>query len=114
MLLVVSMEPSVYLRRKYRPIPRAYSGGMAEDDYEPSRAERILVAMTAVSIGLSVLCFIVIVVVTGVLRIPGAGPIWSVVVTLPLVGLPLGLVLFASLLVTNFVRRRVHTRSQGR
>ena len=79
---------------------------MPDDDYQPSRLERILVALSASCIGLSVLCFLTIVVVTGVLRLPGAGAVWAVIVTLPLIGLPLGFLLFAALLVVNFIRRR--------
>lgn len=79
---------------------------MPEDDYQPSRVERILVALSATCIALSVLCFLTIVVVTGLLHLPGAGPVWAVVVTLPLIGLPMGFILFAALLVINFARRR--------
>ena len=86
---------------------------MADDTYEPSRAERVLVAITATCIGLSVLCFIAIVVVTGVLHIPGDGAVWNIVVTLPLIGLPLGFAMFAALLVINFVRRRRQSRSRA-
>jgi hypothetical protein len=85
---------------------------MAEDTYEPSQAERALVAITAACIGLSVLCFIAIVVVTGVLRLPGSGAVWNIVVTLPLIGLPLGFLMFVGLLTINFVRRR--RQSSGR
>jgi hypothetical protein len=87
---------------------------MAEDTYEPSRAERILVMMTATCIGLSVLCFLAIVVVTGVLHLEGAGPVWLIVVTLPLVGLPLGFALFLALFVVNVVRRRRHAAGTAR
>ncbi|NBX23562.1 MAG: hypothetical protein EBR52_05530 [Microbacteriaceae bacterium] len=87
---------------------------MAEDTYEPSRAERILVMMTASCIGLSVLCFLTIVVVTGVLHLPGSGPVWLIVVTLPLVGLPLGFALFIALFVVNIVRRRRHSAGTAR
>ena len=81
---------------------------MAEDTYEPSRAERILVMMTAACIGLSVLCFLAIVVVTGLLHLPGSAPGWLIVGTLPLIGLPLGFLLFVALFVVNIVRRRRH------
>jgi hypothetical protein len=59
-----------------------------------------------------VLCFIAIVVVTGVLRLPGSGAVWNIVVTLPLIGLPLGFLMFVGLLTINFVRRR--RQSSGR
>jgi len=87
---------------------------MADESYEPSRAERILVMMTAACIGLSVLCFLAIVVVTGVLRVQGAGPVWLIVVTLPLVGLPLGFALFVALFVVNVVRRRRYAAGTAR
>jgi len=87
---------------------------MADESYEPSRAERILVMMTAACIGLSVLCFLAIVVVTGVLHIEGAGPVWLIVVTLPLIGLPLGFGLFLALFVVNVVRRRRRAASTAR
>jgi hypothetical protein len=86
---------------------------MPDDTYEPSRAERLLVTLTAACIGLSVLCFIAIVVVTGVMRIPGEGALWNIVVTLPLIGLPFGFALFAALLVVNFMRRRRHTSDRA-
>ena len=87
---------------------------MADDTYEPSRAERILVMMTAACIGLSVLCFLAIVIVTGVLHVPGAGPVWLIVVTLPLIGLPLGFALFLALFVINVVRRRRQSAGTAR
>lgn len=70
--------------------------------------------MTAACIGLSVLCFLAIVVVTGVLRMVGEGPVWLIVVTLPLIGLPLGFALFVALFIVNVVRRRRHAAGTAR
>lgn len=77
---------------------------------EQSRAEKVLAAMVIASIGLSILCFIAVMIgtATGAFNNPDAlsGGVWPVVIVLPLVGLPIGVVLIITLIVLNGARRR--------
>lgn len=77
---------------------------------EQSRAEKVLAAMVIASIGLSILCFIAVMIgtATGAFNDPNAlnGGVWPVVIVLPLIGLPIGVVLIITLIVVNGVRRR--------
>ena len=71
------------------------------------RLERILAFMVAAAIGLSIICFIALIVATGV----GVGaetfsqPPWPTIIVLPAIGLPLGAALMIALIVISGVRR---------
>lgn len=70
-----------------------------------SRAERSLAFMVAATIGLSVLAFLAVIIGTAVgVRDFGSG-VWPVIIFLPLVGLPIGLVFMIILLIVSTRRR---------
>ena len=73
-----------------------------------NRAERVLAYMVASAIGLSILAFLAVIIGTWL----GAGAddgfstgIWPVVIILPLIGLPLGILFLVALLITSAVNR---------
>lgn len=73
-----------------------------------SRTERILAYMVAGVVGLSILAFVAMLIGTA----SGVGDndgfsqgVWPFVITLPLIGLPLGFLLLIGLLVVNGIRR---------
>jgi len=70
-----------------------------------NRAERVLAFMVAASIGMSILAFLAIIIATaaGVTNF-GEG-IWPVIIVLPLVGLPIGLVFMITLFIVSAIRR---------
>lgn len=71
------------------------------------RGERILAYMVASAVGLSIICFLAIIIGTaaGLTGDAFSGGIWPVVFVLPLVGLPIGLVLIIALIVVSGLRR---------
>jgi hypothetical protein len=75
---------------------------------EASRLERILALMVASTVGLSLLCFLVVI-AAGPLNFSLKSDLGTVVLALPLVGLPLGFVLLITLLIVNMVRRKRDT-----
>ena len=78
------------------------------------RAERILAFMVASAIGLSLLCFIVVIIATAAgLRNFGEGA-WPTVILLPAVGLPIGLALLIALVIVSGVRRGSEARNAGK
>lgn len=74
------------------------------DDLPVKRIDRILAFSSVVLIGLSILCFIAIIVATAVHADFGV-PIWGVIFTFINVALPVGVLLFFVLLIMNLVRR---------
>lgn len=70
-----------------------------------NRLERILAFMVASAIGLSIICFLAVIIgtATGV-RDFGVG-LWPLVIVLPTIGLPLGLVLIIALIIISGIRR---------
>ena len=88
---------------------RIYSGGMAQqrnpattdsENLPVSRLERTLAFMVFSTIGLSILCFLAVIIGSTL----GWAP-WPVIIILPLVGLPIGFVLIIALIAINLVRR---------
>lgn len=69
------------------------------------RGERILAFMVAAAIGLSVICFLAVIIATAVGVRDFGTPPWPTIITLPLIGLPLGLVLIIVLIIVSGVRR---------
>ena len=71
------------------------------------RLERILAFMVAAAVGLSIICFLALIIATGV----GVGAEqfsqapWPTIIVLPAIGLPLGAVLMVALIVISGVRR---------
>lgn len=75
------------------------------DKTPTSRAERSLAFMVAATIGLSVIAFLAVIIGTAVgVRDFGAG-VWPVIIFLPIVGLPIGLVFMIVLLIVSTRRR---------
>lgn len=76
------------------------------------RLERILAYMVAAAIGLSIACFLALIIATGV----GVGkdtfsqPPWPTIIVLPAIGLPLGAVVLIALLVISGIRRGRETK----
>lgn len=86
-----------------------------EQSPEPQvrRIDRILAYISITSIGLAVICFIAVIAGTAA----GADmrtPLWAVVSVVLMYGLPLGIVAFFALLITNMVRRSSATKASGR
>jgi hypothetical protein len=70
-----------------------------------NRGERILAFMIASAIGLSILCFIIVIIATAAgIRDFGTPP-WPTVIILPAIGLPIGLVLMIALIIISGLRR---------
>jgi L-cystine uptake protein TcyP (sodium:dicarboxylate symporter family) len=69
------------------------------------RGERILAFMVASAIGLSVLSFLAVIIATAAGVTDFDGGVWPVLIVLPAVGLPLGLVLMIALIVVSGIRR---------
>lgn len=76
------------------------------------RLERILAYMVAAAIGLSIACFLALIIATGA----GVGkdtfsqPPWPTIIVLPAIGLPLGAVVLIALLVISGIRRGRETK----
>jgi hypothetical protein len=80
---------------------------VANDTSSPRPIERILAYMIAAAVGLSVLCFVALIIATAVGTTAeqfSAAP-WPTVVVLPAIGLPIGLVLMVALLIITAIRR---------
>lgn len=75
--------------------------------FETSPVERLLAAMVAGIVGLSVVSFFAIVIGTwqGMSSDDFTAGIWPIVTVTPLIGLPLGIVLIISLLIVSTLRR---------
>lgn len=69
------------------------------------RGERILAFMVASAIGLSILAFIAVIVGTAAGVTDFGVGVWPVVIVLPTVGLPIGLLLIIALIVISGIRR---------
>jgi uncharacterized membrane protein len=79
-----------------------------------SRIERVLAYMVAAVVGLSILAFVAVLIGTsaGVGNNDGfSHGVWPFVLTLPLLGLPVGFVLLIALLVISAVRRSREARA---
>ncbi|TIH32703.1 hypothetical protein D4765_15540 [Subtercola vilae] len=67
--------------------------------------------MVASAAGLSILCFIAVIIGTGVgVRNFGVG-VWPIVVVLPIFGFPLAIAFLIALLIVNLVRRSREARN---
>lgn len=80
---------------------------MAEQTQGPRRIERILAYMIAAVVGLSILCFLALIIGTaaGVTAEQFSAAPWPMIVVLPAIGLPLGLLLLVVLLIVTAIRR---------
>ena len=81
-----------------------------------NRLERILAFMVAAAIGLSIICFLAVIIATAVGTTPEAFSqgVWPTVIVLPAIGLPLGLVLVITLIIVSAVRRGRKARDAGK
>lgn len=79
----------------------------AQSEQPPvSRLERVLGAMVVSTIGLSIICFLAVILGTGIFHAVVTEGIWPIVIAFPLVGLPIGFILIVTLIVVNMRARR--------
>lgn len=79
-----------------------------------NRSERILAYMLAGVFGVSMLCFIVLIVAwLTIKQIPGTG-IWPLVTVLPEIGLPISILLVLVILAVNWTRKARANRNETR
>lgn len=71
------------------------------------RGERVLAFMVAAAVGLSVLCFLAVILAPlfGLSKDQFSQPPWPTIIVLPGIGLPIGLILMIALIVVSGVRR---------
>ena len=86
-----------------RPTPPPPEAGI-------SRAERVLATMSVTIIGLSLLCFAVLLVAPVLGWTTAGNTFLTTVVVLPLIGLPIGFLLLIALLVLAATRRSREAR----
>ena len=81
-----------------------------------NRLERILAFMVAAAVGLSIICFIAVIIATAVGTSPESfsSGVWPVVIVLPAIGLPLGLVLVIVIIVVSALRRGREARDASK
>lgn len=72
---------------------------------ETTRLEKILAAMVGTAVGLSIICFFILL-LSMPLGFSLDNAFGHVIVVLPVIGLPLGFVLMMTLLIVNIVRNR--------
>ncbi|CAN5211934.1 hypothetical protein BH09ACT5_BH09ACT5_24540 [soil metagenome] len=81
------------------------------------RPERILAFMVASAIGLSIICFLAVIIGTALGaredQLEGVG-IWRLVGVLPLIGLPIAAVLLVALIVVSGIRRGRESKDAGK
>ena len=78
------------------------------------RGERILAFMVASAIGLSIIAFLAVIIATAAGVEDFGGGAWPVVIVLPAVGLPFGLVLMIALIVVSGIRRSRDARDASK
>ncbi|MBX3098607.1 MAG: multidrug ABC transporter ATPase [Salinibacterium sp.] len=71
------------------------------------RPERILAFMAAAAVGLSIICFLAVIIATGtgVGQDAFSAPPWPTIIVLPVIGLPLGAIFLIALIVISSIRR---------
>ena len=70
-----------------------------------NRLERTLAFMVASSIGLSIICFIAVIIGTAAGVRDFSTGIWPIAIVLPSIGLPIGLLLTVAVIVISGIRR---------
>jgi len=70
--------------------------------------------MVFTTIGLSVLCFLAVIIGTPMKVVQPDAPLWQTVIILPLIGLPIGFALIVTLIIVNGVRRSRANKAAGR
>ena len=78
------------------------------------RGERVLAFMIAAAIGLSILCFVVVIIATAAGLKNFGTPPWPTVIILPAIGLPIGLALMIALIIISALRRGREARDAGK
>jgi hypothetical protein len=78
------------------------------------RGERILAYMIASAIGLSIICFIVVIAATAAGVKNFGTPPWPTVIILPAIGLPIGLALMIALIIVSGLRRGREARNASK
>jgi hypothetical protein len=78
------------------------------------RGERILAFMIAAAIGLSILCFVVVIIATAAGLKNFGTPPWPTVIILPAIGLPIGLALMIALIIVSGLRRGREARDASK
>lgn len=77
----------------------------AAPERETTRVERALAYMVFSTIGLSIVCFLVVIIATPMHLVQPDAPVWQTIILLPLIGLPIGFALIIALIIINAVRR---------
>jgi hypothetical protein len=62
--------------------------------------------MVITTIGLSILCFLAVILGTGIFHAVVTEGVWPIIIALPLVGLPIGFILIVVLIAVNWRARR--------
>lgn len=78
------------------------------------RGERVLAFMVASAIGLSILCFVAVIIATAAGVKNFGTPPWPTVIVLPTIGLPIGLVLVIALIIVSGLRRGREARDAAK
>ena len=78
------------------------------------RGERVLAFMVAAAIGLSILCFIIVIIATAAGLKNFGTPPWPTVILLPAIGLPIGLALMIALIIVSGLRRGREARDASK
>ncbi len=84
----------------------------------PRPIERILAYMIASSVGLSIICFVALIIATaaipqGDLQDVFSTGVWPIVIVLPAIGLPIGLILMIALIIVTGIRRGREAKDAG-
>ena len=79
-----------------------------------TRLERVLSGMVLSTIGLSILCFLLVIIGTPLWHINPTEGAWPIIIALPLIGLPVGFALIIVLIIVNMRARRRETQDGSR
>ncbi len=94
-------------------------GFVAKDTPRETRTiERILAYMIASSVGLSIICFVALIIATAAipqsdLQDVFSTGVWPIVIVLPAIGLPIGLILMIALIIVTGIRRGREAKDAG-
>jgi len=80
------------------------------------RLERILAFMVAAAIGLSIACFLALIIATavGVGKDAFSQAPWPTIIVLPAIGLPMGALILVALIVISSIRRGREAKDAGK
>lgn len=70
--------------------------------------------MVVSTIGLSIICFLAVILGTGIFHAVVTEGVWPIVIAFPLVGLPIGFIMIVTLIVVNMRARRREAQGGSR